>query len=155
MWTVKGLSKTQSLQKNNFSYFEKVFDIFFPWHIFNPPKYPFPKGQVMRVCLRRNLFIPGICCSFSWNWNVIHSPPPPWRFPRIIFHCFFPPSNVNVCGQRHRILYNVSSNLIYFILCVCLCAPSSFSIPCSSCQQCTRLSSPVWCAFLLPLSTFF
>lgn len=117
MWTVKGLSKTQSLQKNNFSYFEKVFDIFFPWHIFNPPKYPFPKGQVMRVCLRRNLFSPGICCSFSWNWNVIH-PPPPHEGSRESFFIVFFHRQMSMFAAKDTEFYTTCLAILYTSFCV-------------------------------------
>lgn len=100
------------------------------------------------------LHIPGIRCSLFQELKCDFLPP--HEDSRNHFSCFSTVKCQKFAAKiRHRILYNVSSNLIYFILCVCLCSP--FSLQCYSCQQCTRLNSVLLYGVpsFLPVSAFF
>lgn len=94
------------------------------------------------------LHIPGIRCSLFQELKCDSLLP--HEDSRNHFSCFSTVKCQKFAAKiRHRILYNVSSNLIYFILCVCLCSPSFFSpVLLMSTVYSTQLCSLVWCAFL-------
>lgn len=114
---MKGLSKTQSLQKNNFSYFEKVFDIFFSLAYFQPPKVPLPQRS-SHACL--------FATKPVHSWNLLFfflelkcdSLPPPHEGSRESFFIVFFHRQMSMFAAKDTEFYTTCLAILYTSFCV-------------------------------------